>query len=1004
MADELQWIRSFVDRLVRRERALLALRIGAATATLLLVVLALSVGAATLRLDRAWSVFAIVVFLGTGAWFTLAWPLLTSWPRVADARRQARHVEARHPDFRGRLVTALDIDAASDSPIAGLVVQRARERLAKLSVDELRPADRTLRLLQSVGLAWLIGAPLLWALAGGFDRYGDYWLAASSAQAAVADVDVAPEDPVARVGDIVIRYTYPDYTGLDPHTVSNSTGDVQGPPGTRVEVSARSARRVEAAGLMAYDEALEARVIEDGRVVTGQFAIGQDSGTYKLQLYREGEPEPSRQFTIEVEPDLPPEVMLDTGGDDVIEVALDETFTMRWQARDDYGIQRVALAVDGTPTERVLARPERRIADVGRRQTLRPRELGLSTGDRVRLAVAAWDNDTVSGSKMGMSRSVELVVLGPNGLGIREAERREELMELMIPLLADFLVEDWPLPGQSGRLARWGETVAGRYTPFVERVEALWQGLSGTSHDRAVAQRVVDTGRDLVRFTQVSFEPGSSRSVKAEDTATLDQLRDEAIVALEDGILAFHEMQRNQALAELVHQSEDLRAMAEDLERTLDKPEPDALELLSKLDALERMMRDLAERASKLDESGLREFLNSRESEASSLMQEIRDAIARGDLDEARELLKRLSQLVDEMGRGIQEEMDRRLQRGQQSDDRAAELQRELQEIEQQQRQLQSEVQQLREQDQGPSDRMNELWAELERRATQHEADASRYRDELSDANRAFFEQERSKAGVQEAQDLSAAIDARDARGARTSIQFARSAWATSLRAVMLEQQRRGTLEGPGRTEVVRLLEQLDAMEELLDQLEQAERQSSPETRQQAQELQDQQRDLDNRLQQAQEQAQQLAQDFPVRPEGMQEALEEAGERMQNASEDLQDGELMQAEGSQGVASQRIRDAIDSLRRARRQAQQEAQALRPGEQGQEGSQGQREPSDERDGGPDGETNGGDFEIPGREEFRTPEEYHQGLLEGMQGDVPEEFRAMKRRYYEELVHQ
>ncbi|MEM6930709.1 MAG: hypothetical protein AAF602_27495, partial [Myxococcota bacterium] len=118
-----------------------------------------------------------------------------------------------------------------------------------------------------------------------------------------------------------------------------------------------------------------------------------------------------------------------------------------------------------------------------------------------------------------------------------------------------------------------------------------------------------------------------------------------------------------------------------------------------------------------------------------------------------------------------------------------------------------------------------------------------------------------------------------------------------------------------------------------------------------------------------------------------------------NASDDLRDGELMQAEGSQGVASQRIRDAIESLQQARQQAQQQAGPLRPGGEAQEG--GDEDGSEDRG---DGDLNRGDFEIPGREEFRTPEEYRRALLEGMQGDVPEEFRSMKKRYYEELVHQ
>lgn len=1003
MAEQLQWIRAFVDRLVRREQALITLRIAASLALLLLVGLGLAAALTALRADRAWATVVLVVTLGVGGWFAVGWPLVTRWLASTDVQRQARLVEAQHPDFRGRLVTALDLDDAASTPMAELLVRRAHARLAELSVADLLPADRTLRAVQVVALCWLVGLPSLWYGTRGFSTLTDYWLAPNAAGAAVAAIDVAPPDEVARVGDIVIRYTYPDYTGLDTKTVSNSTGDVQGPPGTNVEVSARSAKRVEAAGLIAYEEALEAQVLEEGRVVTGQFSILAESGAYRLQLYREGEPEPSREFAIEVEPDLPPEVMLDSQGRDVIEVAVDESFPVRWQARDDYGIQRVALLLRGQPTERALARPERRVADVGRTQSFRPRELGLKAGDRVPLAVIAWDNDTVSGSKSGTSRSIELVVLGPNGIGVRAAERREELKELMIPLLADFLVEPWPMQGKAGLFADWGETVAKRYEPFVARVEALFGGLSRRSQDRAIAERVVETGRDLVRFTQVSFEPGSTSTLRPDDAATLDELRDDAIVALEEGILAFHRMQRNLALAELVQQAQQLRNLAEQMESTLDKAEPEAMELLSQLDALQRMMQELAQRASQLDESGLREFLNSRESEASSLMEEIRQAIADGNLEEARELMRRLSELVDEMGRGIQEEMERRLQQGQQQQDQAGELQAELEDIKQTQEQLQAEVQQLRQQDQGPDERTESLWAELAKRAQEHRTSSQAYLEGLRNADRAFFEQERARAGVEEARDLSVAIEARDIRGARNAIGAGSTAWATSLRAIQLELSRSGSLDGPGRDDVLALLDQLVAIEKLLDQLEQAEPQASPESRQQAQELEDRQRDLDNRLEQARQQAQELERQFPVRPQGMREALEEAGERMDDASDNLGEGELMQAEGSQGVASQRIQDAIESLQQARQSARGQSQPLQSG--------GEPQPGQEREGegDEDGEQSGdgisrGEFEIPGREEFRTPEAYRQALLEGMQGDVPEEYRAMKRRYYEELVHQ
>ena len=45
-----------------------------------------------------------------------------------------------------------------------------------------------------------------------------------------------------------------------------------------------------------------------------------------------------------------------------------------------------------------------------------------------------------------------------------------------------------------------------------------------------------------------------------------------------------------------------------------------------------------------------------------------------------------------------------------------------------------------------------------------------------------------------------------------------------------------------------------------------------------------------------------------------------------------------------------------------------------------------------------------IEIPAPESFQTPEAYRKALLEGMEAEVPDEYRALKQRYYEELVRQ
>ena len=570
----------------------------------------------------------------------------------------------------------------------------------------------------------------------------------------------------------------------------------------------------------------------------------------------------------------------------------------------------------------------------------------------------------------------------------------------MIPILARFLTEPWPAGDTSGELAAWGEAVSQRYQPFVDAVEDVWSGISANTHDRAVAQRIVDTGRDLVRYTQVSFLPGSDEVPRDDAFSMTAGMRDDAIVALEDGILAFHRMKRNQALAELSEAATDLEDMAEQMEELLAQDDPDAQELLARLDMLERMMEQLAEKSAALEDGGLREFLNSRQSEAQNLMEEIREAIAEGRMEEARELMERLSKLVEEMGQGIRDELQRRTSEGNDAQDRAGELKAELQALEEEQRQLQSEVQAMREADSPSAEKMAELWDELNRLAAEHRRSAEAYAADLAANRRAFYETERAAAGVENAAELQDAISAKDPRGARMAVGTGRRSWAMAHRALEIERERRRNLPGPGPRELSALMRQLDQIEKLLDQLSKAEQRMDPQQMEQAQQMQDRQRDLDNRLRQAQQQAQELEQQFPVRPEGMQEALQDAGQRMEQAGEDLEGGQLMQAEGSQGVAAQRIRDAIESLEQAQQQAQQQSQPLsgEPQEGHEEG--GQRQDGNEMDN----DQNMQDFEIPGREEFILPEEYRRALLEGMEGEVPEEYRAMKRRYYEELVHQ
>ena len=89
------------------------------------------------------------------------------------------------------------------------------------------------------------------------------------------------------------------------------------------------------------------------------------------------------------------------------------------------------------------------------------------------------------------------------------------------------------------------------------------------------------------------------------------QLRNSAIVALEDGIIALDLMLQTAAYVAVTEQAKDLRTAAKNLADEL-ASDADAAQLLGRLDTLERMLNKVMENAARLSEGSLRELINAR--------------------------------------------------------------------------------------------------------------------------------------------------------------------------------------------------------------------------------------------------------------------------------------------------------------------------------------------------------------------------------------------------------
>ncbi len=995
MVEHAHSIRRFLERLVRRERGLLLLEIAGRSAVVLGLAGLVAVLAVPLGLPRGVAASSLALVLGVGFWVAAVHPLLTRWRAAGDLLRQARMVERVRPDLRGRLVTTAErlhaLHPGESAVLLGRIARRAWVGCRDLPPRAVHGAFRA-AVAQALALVALT-APLPFALVTGPGAVWSWWAAGIDGANALAALHLDADPEAATVGDFVLRYTYPAYTGLDPRVVENSTGDINGPPGTIVQIHARSAVPLEAAGLIAYGQRYEAHLL-DPRTVEARVTIEDEDGTYSLVTWHQGEERASRELKIIHEDDLPPTVTLD-GIEPVVELAEDEPFELLWRARDDYGVTVVRLEIDGKPHRPPLYRAGERRAEVFDRLIRTPLDLGLHAGSQVKLRLAALDNDTLHGPKVGRSRTVELIVLGAKGLDQRREIAIQAMIDAMLTVLADHLEESAPTGPTQRALTRWAEQVAHRYDPLEEQVETAWSRFEEGSLERTVLTEVLETGTALVRFAVITFDSGDDSPPVADDLATLERYRQDAIVALEDGILALDRTLRLRALADVVELAGRLADMGRELDALLANDTVDSLQLLARLEQLEALMDELAKTAAKLDEGGLKEFLNARHTEAEALMESIRDAIGRGDQEEAAALMKRLSRQLQQLAEGVRDTLERQKGEGSQAMQQARQVVEAMERLEQAQRDLQEEVRQLRASaDEEAARQAAALWERIIAESEALSEELEGYAEALERGGHGFSEAQRAHHAVQNALQLRGAARSMDYRGAllaHDALGYAMD----SLRRARYAPGARGD-----RPPFAPMKKRYERIGELLGELERSA--SSSGSTAQAQALQRRQRELGQELESLREEAEKLAQEFPVRPKDMTERLREAATRMEQASDDLGRGRPMPAEGSQGAAADRLREARDALERAMEQAASQQRQLDGGNRG--GGRGEgREESRGEHGGRDLSAPQ-EVEIPGVEAFRTPEEYRRALLEGMEGEVPEAYRALKKRYFEELVRQ
>ena len=1005
MAEQILQIRSFLDGLGRRERRLL---LGRALLQLLGAVLFVSVAAA-LVLSLGGTRAAVVGWVGGMGgllgWFAFAWPLVPRWSAARDPRRQARLVEGEAPDLRSRLLTVVDRPAAEPGVSGALLaraVARVSERISGIrpaAVHSARPVGKA-GLLVVVAALLTLGASILLPVGPGEAWQVVFGASAASARMGDEALDLAEEPTL--VGDIVLRYIFPDYTGIEPIEVPNSDGTIHAPPGTRVQITARTERAFDAAAFQIEGQEPKDAVLTDGRDLSATMVVDQD-GVWRFLLFEGRSAVRSQDYKIVAEADAAPVVTILRGPSKATPV--DSPLDLFWSAQDDYGVGKVVLSVtQGEENWEVeLRAPLDSTTGVQGAIRSTPRQLGLLPGQDATLQVVAVDNDPVAGGKRGASSAQTIHVTGPRGGGERLAQYHERLRDAMVLTLADFLEEPMPPATSAEGMNRWVGKARKRLDPIREVVEEQWGDEVPDGVDGTLVDRVMEGAAVLFRFALTAWDPSSSARASEQDLTTFASLDGEVVEGLEIGIFVLDGLLRQAALSQLAEEAQKIARNADALADLA--PDAESAELLARLDQLKRLMQDLAKTAERLSEGELKEFINRRAEEAKSLMDEIRKAIAEGRLDDAREMMKMLADSLNQMSDSLSQQAGQQ-QQGEDAVKQAyEEAQEQLAKLEADQRALAEQLQEARSKGGEQVDQWMKDWEMLDRLmesvangvalGSKATGDGAGWR---SGTLRRFDQLTAGAPG------LESAIHGRDAERALERLAELERQAFNAGRAVEYEQERgrpssEPLPEGIGRAEAATdgVERDLATMRPLLEELARQRPKEDPALKQLAKKLSQQQGELTQRQQALEQDVKKLEQAMPTGDGKATEQMQQAGEAMDGAGRELGEGRASGGQGLQQEAADRLNGVQQTLKQQMDELKQMQQAQQQMSQGERGQKGEK-------GGDGQEGHGQQVEIPAPEDFQTPEAYRRALLEGMSGDVPEEYRPLSRRYYEELVRQ
>jgi hypothetical protein len=460
------------------------------------------------------------------------------------------------------------------------------------------------------------------------------------------------------IGNIQVTLYAPAYTGLA--SVSFPGGNVEGLKGSTLRLDAVATKDIVKAEI-AMDDGKKIPLKIEGRRLQAGLVLFQ-SQQYRIFVEdAHGFRNSPIAYELRVKPDGFPTIDLLQPKED-LEINGDEILSLEYSARDDFGIGEVNLVAKiGEREDKIRLQK-----DDARRLILRDQfkwdlgKLALRDGDEAIFHLEVFDNDTISGPKLGTSRALRLRLKNLKGEHQQVAEMIRDLNARMVEALADHLESPLPAEKEADRSKASDQKLEQNLADALKRTEEIMQRTEKDRLSDFATWSDLDALKRNLEFTKDNLLQKQERASSADEKM---KARDDISSELERMSLLSEDIGKRLKAQEMASTAQDLARSQERLMESLEKLQSGDKNLdsiLKQLSELNKLLSSLQQSLSQFAQQLPDDFMNMENMQSLgfndmfSALEEIRKKLMQGDIEGARQLARELFNQMASMVASLQ--------------------------------------------------------------------------------------------------------------------------------------------------------------------------------------------------------------------------------------------------------------------------------------------------------------------------------------------------------------